>query len=90
MGADVVVTTSPGNIAPFVPWSAMEARAVFLVGFMATGKTSVGRELARRLGWDFVDLDARIESRERQTVAEIFGNEENVSFGSSRPPLFAI
>ena len=42
----------------------MEVRAVFLVGFMATGKTSVGRELARRLSWDFVDLDARIESRE--------------------------
>ena len=50
----------------------MEARAVFLVGFMASGKSSVGRELARRLGWDFVDLDTRIESRERQTVPEIF------------------
>jgi len=32
----------------------------------------VGRELARRLGWDFVDLDARIEARERQTIPEIF------------------
>jgi shikimate kinase len=50
----------------------MGARAVFLVGFMASGKSSVGQELARRLGWDFVDLDARIESRERQTVSEIF------------------
>jgi shikimate kinase len=50
----------------------MAVRAVFLVGFMASGKSSVGQELARRLGWDFVDLDARIESRERQTVPEIF------------------
>jgi len=50
----------------------MEARAVFLVGFMASGKSSVGQELARRLGWDFVDLDTRIEFRERQTVPEIF------------------
>jgi shikimate kinase len=50
----------------------MGVRAVFLVGFMASGKTSVGQELARRLGWDFVDLDARIESRERQTIPEIF------------------
>jgi shikimate kinase len=50
----------------------MTARAVFLVGFMACGKSSVGQELARRLGWDFVDLDARIESREGQTVPEIF------------------
>ncbi len=50
----------------------MGVRAVFLVGFMASGKSSVGRELARRLSWDFVDLDAHIESRERQTVPEIF------------------
>ncbi len=50
----------------------MEVRAVFLVGFMASGKSSVGQELARRLNWDFVDLDARIESRERQTISEIF------------------
>src|SRR5208282_1625863 len=50
----------------------MGVRAVFLVGFMASGKSSVGQELARRLGWDFVDLDARIESREGQTVPEIF------------------
>ena len=50
----------------------MEVRAVFLVGYMASGKSSVGQELARRLDWDFVDLDARIESRERQTISEIF------------------
>lgn len=53
-------------------WSAMGVRAVFLVGFMASGKSSVGQELARRLRWDFVDLDARIESRERQTIPQIF------------------
>jgi len=50
----------------------MGVRAVFLVGFMASGKSSVGQELARRLGWDFVDMDARIESRERQSIPEIF------------------
>jgi shikimate kinase len=50
----------------------MGVRAVFLVGFMACGKSRVGRELARRLNWDFVDLDTRIESRERQTIPEIF------------------
>ena len=50
----------------------MDVRAVFLVGFMASGKSSVGQELARRLDWDFVDLDTRIESREGRTVAEIF------------------
>jgi shikimate kinase len=50
----------------------MGVRAVFLVGFMASGKSTVGRELARRLGWDFVDLDERIEAREGQAVPEIF------------------
>ena len=52
--------------------SAAGVRAVFLVGFMGSGKNTVGRVLARRLAWDFVDLDARIEARERQTVPEIF------------------
>ena len=52
----------------------MGVRAVFLVGFMASGKSRVGQELARRLDWDFVDLDARIESREQQTIPEIFLN----------------
>ncbi len=50
----------------------MQARAIFLVGFMASGKSTVGPELARRLSWDFVDLDTRIEARERQSVPEIF------------------
>jgi len=52
--------------------AAMRVRALFLVGFMACGKSSVGRQLAQRLDWDFVDLDTHIETRERQTIAEIF------------------
>lgn len=58
----------------------MGARAVFLVGFMASGKSSVGRELARRLGWDFVDLDAHIETREQRTIPEIFENNGEPGF----------
>ena len=46
--------------------------AVFLVGFMGAGKTSVGRALAKRLNWIFEDLDDRIEQREGRTIAEIF------------------
>ena len=46
--------------------------ALFLVGFMGAGKTSVGRALARRLNWTFEDLDQRIEGREQRTVPEIF------------------
>ena len=36
---------------------------IALVGFMGSGKTTVGRALARRLGWSFVDLDDRLASR---------------------------
>lgn len=45
---------------------------MFLVGFMASGKSTVGPELAHRLGWEFVDLDSRIESREQKSVPAIF------------------
>jgi shikimate kinase len=55
-------------------------RAVFLVGFMGAGKTSVGRELAERLGWRFVDLDDRVEARERRSVAEIFRDSGEAAF----------
>jgi shikimate kinase len=71
--------TRPGNkigaqgrmrVRPRPP--ATGAQAVFLVGFMGAGKSSVGRALAQQLNWLFEDLDDRIEQRERRTVAQIF------------------
>jgi len=50
----------------------VKADKVYLVGFMGAGKTSVGRALAKRLDWRFVDIDDQIEQRERSTVADIF------------------
>jgi shikimate kinase len=47
-------------------------RRVVLVGFMTSGKTTVGAALAQRLGWRHLDLDAEIERAEGRTVAEIF------------------
>lgn len=55
--------------------AAHRRKAVFLVGFMGAGKTSVGQALAHRLGWRFVDLDRQIEARERRTIAQIFQND---------------
>jgi shikimate kinase len=45
---------------------------VFLVGFMGSGKTSVGHDLATRLGCEFVDLDQQIEARTGRSVGVIF------------------
>ncbi len=45
---------------------------IYLVGFMGSGKTTVGRLLADRLGWAFVDLDSEIEADQGTSIAEIF------------------
>jgi shikimate kinase len=45
---------------------------LYLVGFMGSGKTTVGRHLAHRLGWSFFDLDHEIEAAEKTTIAGIF------------------
>ena len=45
---------------------------IYMVGFMGCGKTSVGRLLADRLEWSFVDLDQRIEERAGLTIRRIF------------------
>jgi shikimate kinase len=45
---------------------------IYLVGFMGSGKTTIGRELAARIDAPFFDLDDLIESSERMSVREIF------------------
>jgi shikimate kinase len=55
-------------------------RAVVLVGFMGAGKTSVGRALSARTGWRFVDLDDRVQARERRTIPEIFRESGEAAF----------
>jgi shikimate kinase len=47
-------------------------KVIALIGFMGCGKTTVGRLLAERLGWRFVDLDSRIVERAGCTIVEIF------------------
>lgn len=61
--------TSPG----------LPARVV-LVGFMAAGKSTVGRRLARRTGYGFVDLDRVVEELAGRPVPEIFREEGEAAF----------
>jgi shikimate kinase len=53
---------------------------IYLVGFMAAGKTTVARALAARLGWRAEDIDELIEARERRPVAEIFARQGEAYF----------
>lgn len=53
---------------------------IILTGFMATGKTTVGKLLADQLGYDFVDTDTLIAARNNQTIAEIFRQKGEAAF----------
>lgn len=57
-----------------------EVSRILLVGFMAAGKTTVGRTLAERLDWEFVDFDEEIERRTGLSVPEIFEQEGAETF----------
>lgn len=48
---------------------------IYLVGFMATGKTHVGKELAKKKKWRFLDLDELIEIRQRRKISDIFAKD---------------
>jgi shikimate kinase len=53
-------------------WLSRKPRAIFLIGFMGAGKTTVGRILAREIGAGFVDLDEVIERECGVSISEIF------------------
>ncbi|MBN1847581.1 MAG: 3-dehydroquinate synthase [Deltaproteobacteria bacterium] len=53
---------------------------IILTGFMATGKTTVGKLLSKQLGYEFVDTDELIEARTGQTIAEIFREKGEPAF----------
>lgn len=53
---------------------------IFLIGMMGAGKTTVGRLLARQLGYGFLDTDAVIEQLAGKTINEIFANDGEDAF----------
>ncbi len=53
---------------------------IYLVGFMGSGKSTVGRRLAADLGWPFEDLDHVIEARENTTISALFAEHGEAEF----------
>jgi shikimate kinase len=53
---------------------------IVLIGFMGSGKSSVGRLIAQRLGFQFIDTDALIVERAGLPIAEIFARQGEASF----------
>ena len=53
---------------------------VVLVGFMGSGKSTVGRLLAAKLRWSFVDLDEAVEAKSGRSVEELFRAEGEAAF----------
>src|SRR5262245_52270763 len=53
----------------------MQSVRIILIGYRGTGKTTVGRLLAERLGWEFADADDHIEASAGRSIAAIFATE---------------
>ncbi|MBW3580623.1 MAG: shikimate kinase [Actinobacteria bacterium] len=72
-----------------VPSSPPSERHLVLVGMMGSGKTSVGRLVARRLGRAFLDSDEQIEARTGRTVREIFEVDGEATFRALEADVLA-
>ena len=53
---------------------------IYLIGYMGSGKTTVGRSLAKKLDFQFIDMDDFIENRQRKTINEIFTEKGETDF----------
>jgi len=53
---------------------------IFLIGYMGSGKTTIGKMLAARLNYSFVDMDAHIEEKQFKSVSRIFAEKGEDEF----------
>lgn len=68
----------------------MGSRTIVLAGFMGTGKSSVGRRLAARLGREFVDTDALIEQEAGTSITRIFADRGEAEFRAREKRAVAV
>jgi len=79
------MTSTPSTTATtptLTPTTAVPAPLLRLVltGFMGAGKSTIGRILAARLNWNFLDLDAHLEARTGATIPELFARHGEAHF----------
>jgi shikimate kinase len=68
------MSAGPPGSTPLLSSPAILPRRIVLTGFMGAGKSTVGRILAARLRWPFLDLDSLITAEHGRTVAQIFAD----------------
>jgi shikimate kinase len=67
----------------------MEIKRIFLVGFMGSGKSTLGRRLKTELGWDFIDLDDYFEMRYQTTIKQYFADFGEQAFREAERKMLA-
>lgn len=55
-------------------------KRIYLIGYMGSGKSTLGKVIAKRIGWNPVDMDSYIENRYHKTVNQIFASEGEDGF----------
>jgi shikimate kinase len=68
--------------------SDLESR-ILLTGYRCTGKTTVARLLAEKLGWDWIDADHLLETRHGRTIRQIFTEDGEAGFRDKEEQIFA-
>ncbi|HZD77599.1 MAG TPA: shikimate kinase [Acidobacteriaceae bacterium] len=68
------MSAGPPGSTPLVSPPVIPLRRIVLTGFMGAGKSTVGRILAARLRWPFLDIDSLIAAEHGRTVAQIFAD----------------
>ncbi len=86
---DVVVQKPAVNSPESALVAALGRRSIVLVGMMGSGKSSIGRRLAARLGLRFVDADGEIEKAAGMTIAEIFASQGEPYFRAGEARVIA-
>lgn len=61
-------------------WKVITMKAIVLIGYMGSGKSTIGEKTARSLGIEFLDTDALIEAQEEMTISELFAQKGEAYF----------